>query len=71
MIIGDRKQVKNLTAARSLLTSLAVGKDICEIGQEKLKSKERYYETKLLLLERQTVAFENIAAAKHYANCLL
>lgn len=55
---------KTLTAAKRLTNSLAIGKDICDIGQQKLKLKEMYYEKKLLLLERQTVALEKIAAVK-------
>jgi len=56
--------VETLSTAKRLTYSLALGRDICEIGDQKLKLKEKYYEQKIALLERQTVALENIAAAK-------
>lgn len=65
MGIGDKIKVGTLTAVKLLTNSLAMGKDICDIGQQKLKLKETYYQKrKLLLLERKTVALENIATAK-------
>eukprot|EP00102_Acyrthosiphon_pisum_P026237 XP_016663447.1 PREDICTED: uncharacterized protein LOC107884895 [Acyrthosiphon pisum] len=60
----DKKKVETLSTAKRLTNSLALGRDICEIGDQKLKLKEKYYEQKIALLERQTVALENIAAAK-------
>ncbi|XP_022166136.1 uncharacterized protein LOC111030775 [Myzus persicae] len=60
----DKKKVETLSTAKRLTNSLALGRDIYEIGEQKLKLKEKYYEQKIALLERQTVALENIAAAK-------
>lgn len=51
----------NVAPTKRLTNSLAVGKDICDIGKQKLNLKEMYYEKKILLLERQTVALESIA----------
>lgn len=48
----------NVTPTKRLTNSLAVGEDLCDIVKQKLKLKEMYYEKKILLLERQTVALE-------------
>lgn len=64
MFVDENRKFKSLTSAKRLTNSLVVGNDICEIGRQKNKIKEAYYEKKLLLLERQTIALENIAASK-------